>query len=216
MAQAELLVFLDDAQYSKNSYINRVQIDAGGTARWLTVPVSYRFGDAINRVRPADSQWRQAHLDMLKSYYSGAAEFPAVYGWMSELYSSLPDADLAAGNRFLIKAVAEKLGIVCHYKNSSEIDTGGAAGDDRLIVILRSLGPDVAYLSGKGGANYQGPGKFEAAGIALKYSEFVHPAYTQGHAEFLPGLSVFDALFRAGFDGTAALIASSRKTKPVS
>ena len=61
MARADVFVFLDDVQYTKNSYINRVQIDAGGTARWLTVPVSFSFRDPINRVRAANENWPRAH-----------------------------------------------------------------------------------------------------------------------------------------------------------
>ena len=204
MARADVFIFLDDAQYTKNSYINRVQIDAGGIPRWLTVPVSYRFGDSIGAVRISDADWRRSHLDTLKTYYAHAAHFGSVWTWLSDVYAGLPDGGLAASNQALIEALAAKLGIGCRFLRSSDLDLGAATGDDRLIALLRSAGGGVRYLSGKGGSNYQDPAKFAAAGIDLTYSEFVHPAYDQGHETFLPGLSIFDALFRIGLDRTAA------------
>lgn len=209
MAQADVFIFLDDAQYTKNSYINRVQIDAGGKARWLTVPVSYRFGDPIRAVRASDHDWRRSHLDTLKALYAGAAQFKSVWTWLVALYGRLPDTDLAGSNRVLIEAIAANLGIGRRFLRSSDFEIGAATGDDRLIALLQAVGKDAKYLSGKGGSNYQDPAKFAAAGIGLAYSEFVHPSYEQGHEAFLPGLSILDALFRIGFERTAALVAPS-------
>ncbi len=209
MAQADVFVFLDDVQYSKNSYINRVQIDAGGKARWLTVPVSYRFGAPITDVRASDHDWRRSHLDALKTLYAGAAQFKSVWTWLVDVYSGLPETDLAGSNRALIEVIAAKLGIGRRFHRSSEFQVGAAAGDDRLIALLHAVSDDAKYLSGKGGSNYQDPAKFAAAGVGLAYSEFVHPSYEQGHEPFLPGLSILDALFRIGFERTAALVAPS-------
>ena len=204
MARADVFVFLDDVQYSKNSYINRVQIDAGGSPRWLTVPVIYNFGEPINRVCPSNETWRKAHLDTLKTYYASAPSFNAVWNWLGGV--AIPAAgNLAANNEAIILAIAERLGLHCKFRHSSGFDTGSSTGDDRLIAILRALGPDVSYLSGKGGSNYQDPAKFEQAGIDLIYSDFVHPTYDQGH-EFIVGLSILDALFHVGWERTAAFV----------
>ena len=83
----------------------------------------------------------------------------------------------------------------------------GATGDDRLVALVRACGEGASYLSGRGGAKYQDPGKFSAAGIPLVYTDFVHPIYDQGRADFVSGLSIFDALFHLGWERTAALVA---------
>ena len=207
MARADVFVFLDDVQYTKNSYINRVQIDAGGTARWLTVPVSFSFGDPINRVRAANENWPRAHCDTLRTHYAGAPAFKAVWPWVVECYSALPAGDLAASNIALIVALAAKLGIGADLRKSSALDTSKAKGDDRLIAIVKSCGSGAAYLSGRGGDKYQDPEKFAQAGIDLSYSDFSHPVYEQGHADFVSGLSILDALFRLGWERTAGLVA---------
>jgi hypothetical protein len=210
MARADVFVLLDDAQFSKNSYINRVQVDARGKARWLTVPVTYKFGDPVNRVRCADPNWPRSHGDTLKTLYARAPAFGAVWPWLAERYAALPTESLAAGNEALIAALAGRLGLKPVVRRASEIDIGdaarGAGGDDKLVALVRACGAGASYLSGRGGANYQDPAKFAAAGIRLVYSEFVQPRYAQGHEEFVPGLSVLDALFRLGWDETAAIM----------
>jgi len=207
MARADVFVLLDDAQYTKNSYINRVQVDAGGAARWLTVPVSYRFGDPIGRVRAANENWPRAHCDTLRTLYAGAPFFAAVWPWLAERYAALPALDLAASNQALIAALAERLGIRTALRRASELGVGDAKGDDRLIALVQACGMGAAYLSGRGGDKYQDPAKFAAAGVALVYSDFAQSAYEQGHEGFVSGLSVLDALFRLGWERTAVLVA---------
>jgi hypothetical protein len=207
LARADVFVLLDDAQYTKNSYINRVQIDAGGAPRWLTVPVSYDFGDAINRVRAANESWPRAHCDTLRTHYADAPAFKSVWPWLVERYETLPAADLAASNAALIASIAGRLGIGAKLRNASEMGATDAKADDRLIALVQACGPGAAYLSGRGGDKYQDPAKFAAAGVRLVYTDFAHPGYDQGHAEFLPGLSVLDALFRLGWERTAGLVA---------
>jgi hypothetical protein len=67
-----------------------------------------------------------------------------------------------------------------------------------------------AYLSGRGGANYQDPSKFRDASIELRYTAFANRSYPQvGCAEFVPGLSVVDALFNIGAQSVSEMIASA-------
>lgn len=208
IARADAFVFLDDAQFSKNSYINRVQIDGGGTPRWLTVPVRVTLGDSINRVMPAESEWRRRHLDTLRHYYRAAAHFRPMWAALEEIYAGLPAGDIAASNRALILALADRLALCCRFVLASTISTGGALGDSRLIALVRAVAGEgrAVYLSGRGGASYQDAAKFAEAGIALNYSDFVHPTYAQAGPGFLPGLSVIDALFHTGWDGTARML----------
>lgn len=207
MASANVFVFLNDVQYSKNGYINRVQIDARGIAKWLTVPVSYDFGNSIDCVQVADSQWRRAHLDTLKTHYGDAPAFAEIFSWLCDIYGRLPQDNLADLNRGLIQALAGRLELACSFRLASKFKTADLSGDDRLIAIAKAIDPAVIYLSGKGGASYQNHEKFARAGLRLTYSEFTHPVYDQGHESFIAGLSVLDALFRVGFERTSRLIA---------
>lgn len=203
---ADTFIFLDDAQFSKNSYINRVQVMAPDGPKWLTVPVSVHLGDPIDAVKPARSDWRRAHLDSLRSYYRRAPAFDEVWPGLEAAYGDLPEGDLAASNRALVVRVAEALGLDCRFVDASALGAAGRGGDDRLVRLVAAVAPGGTYLSGKGGAKYQDPEKFAAAGLGFRYAGFEHPVYDQGGDAFTPGLSVVDAAFRLGWRQTAALL----------
>lgn len=207
IAQSDVFIFLDDVQFSKNGYCNRVRILRGGELAWLTVPVSYSFGDAIGRVAAAQPDWANRHLDALKSAYSNSPSFYEVWGHIEEMYRSIPDGDLAETNRYLVEAFASKLGLACKFAQSSEMETGDARGDDRLVALMRSLPGAKVYFSGRGGAEYQDEVKFSDAGFELAYTGFASPVYPQSETPFTPGLSVVDAVFNVGWDETRNLIA---------
>lgn len=206
IALADIFVFLDDVQYSKNSYTNRVQILADGAPRWLTVPVGAHLGDPINRVRPARKDWPGAHLDTLRTRYHAAPAFRAVWPTVKEMFAGIPDADVATINQYLVLALVQHLGLSCRFLRASKIAPDRAGGDDGLVELVASVAPGACYLSGKGGAGYQDSEKFERAGLGLRYVDFAHPRYDQGTAVFVPGLSVIDAAFRLGWAETAALV----------
>jgi len=209
IARADVFVFLDDAQYSKNSYINRVQIDGSGNARWLTVPVRYKFGDPINAVRAAGSEWRQEHVRMLESHYRSAPFFSEVFEWLAPLLNSIQDDTIASMNGALVEAVAGHLGLRTRFLRASSMKAADVSGDDRLIALLRTLGSGVTYLSGQGGASYQDPAKFAAQDIQLVYSDFAPVAYPQGREGFIAGLSIVDALFRVGRGRVADILGAA-------
>jgi hypothetical protein len=203
IARADVFVLLDDVQFSKNSYSNRVRVLQDGTPRWLTLPVTAHLGDRIDQVRPADPQWPTRHRDRLFQYYRRAPAFAEMWPRLEAMYADLSTGDLAAINRTLVETVAGWLGLACRFVASSAFDTAGAAGDDRLIRLVRAIDPTATYLSGRGGANYQDETKFSAAGIGFACTDFIHPVYPQQCAPFVPGLSVVDALFHAGCDRVA-------------
>ena len=211
MAQSDAFVFLDDAQFSKNSYINRTRILGPSGARWLTVPVSYRFGDSISGVRPADADWRSGHLDTLLTCYRSARCFRAVWPERQGLYDRIPGGDLGSVNRRLVEGLATRLGISCRFEASSQFATDSLSSDDRLVALVAGFDPQGTYLSGRGGAGYQDPAKFMAAGIELRYTDFEHPSYDQGGSDFVGGLSIVDAVFHLGWNGASDLILQGRR-----
>jgi hypothetical protein len=206
IAQSDAFVLLDDVQYSKNSYTNRVKIMREGAARWLTQPVSFRFGDPINIVTFARDDWKKAHLDSLEGAYRRAPEFTSVWPEIAALYGGLNEENISAANAKIIMGICEHLNISCRFHLSSEIEVHDARSEDRLIEIVDQIAPGGCYLSGRGGAQYQDPGKFSAAGLELKYANFQHSTYEQGTSSFIAGLSVFDAVFHLGWQRTAQLL----------
>ena len=206
ISRAEVFVFLDDAQYSKGSYTNRVSIGRAGRTAWLTQPVRHSLGQKIKDVQFASGDWPSRHLDTLRGAYERAAAFADVWPDISAIYDSVPSGLLAGANRYIVEALACHLALDCRFAGASDLGLDFLSGGDRLIAIVRALTPNATYLSGRGGEKYQDPAKFKAARIPLSYLEFEDRPYPQGGAAFMPGLSVFDAVFHLGWRGTRALL----------
>jgi hypothetical protein len=207
IAVADQFIFLDDVQYSKNSYTNRVQIRNGDQAKWMTVPISYNFGDAINAVHPAKQGWVGSHLDQLRGAYGDASCFAETWTWLKptcERFSGM--GDLASVNRELVEAVAQFLDLECRFSAASDHNVGDKTGEERIIALVKEAATDATYLSGSGATDYQEEANFQAAGITLRYGQFQHPQYDQGDNEFMAGLSILDPLFYVGREKTAALL----------
>lgn len=206
IAHADVFVFLDDVQFSKGSYTNRVRIGRDDGAVWLTQPVRHALGQAINEVGFAQNDWPARHLDALRGAYRRAACFDEIWSDLITMYERIPTDSLAAANRHLIEAIVAHLAIDCRFAASSDLHVNELKGDDRLVAIVGALAPGGTYLSGGGGDKYQDPAKFADAGIDLVYANFAHPDYPQGAARFQPGLSVLDAASHLGWAGTRALL----------
>lgn len=207
IACADRFIFLDNVQFSKHGYTNRVRIAQDGTTRWLTQSVRQRFGQILYDVRFADDNWPAKHLDVLRGTYHGAAYFQDVWNSVSEMYRNIPLESLAVANGFLIKELTRKLNLDCVFLLASDYPVGDRRADDRLIALVSSIATDVIYLSGVGGAKYQDPEKFTSAGVSLRYLSFKHPIYSRSTSGFRPGLSILDAVFHLGWEGARALIA---------
>ena len=209
IAQADVFVLLDDVQFSKGSYTNRVQIARSGAAVWLTLPIRHEFGAPIRAVLTARPDWARAHADTLKQAYRSAACFhdvwPQVEAWLDAATGRLADI-----NGALIRAIAGRLGLGARFVSSSDLGVDAAAADERLARITARLAPGGTYLSGGGGAKYQSENVFVRSGVGLAYSRFEPQPYPRSGEPFIPGLSILDALFHNGWEATARLVRPAR------
>ncbi len=206
MNSSTVFVFLDDAQYPKNSYVNRVKIRAGDDASWLTVPAKPRLGCIIREVVCSQDDWARRHVSRLVNEYGKTPHFDEIWEVLEPIYGKLPTSSLAQANRELIEAIARRLGIGASLYWASDIPNPGMKrSDDRLVEIVQALGGDV-YVSGKGGQAYQDPEKFTGSGITLTMTDFVPIEYDRGSAPYIPGLSIVDVLFHTGWERTADYI----------
>ena len=212
MARADYFVFLNDVQFSKHSYTNRVRIARKGVGRWLTQPVRQCFGQKICEVQFADDRWLGKHLDILRGTYEYAAHFGIIWKSIVAMYESIAFSGLAEVNEGLVKMISRELGLGCTFVRSSDLAIDETTGDSRLIELVGKVAPGATYLSGAGGSAYQDPGKFEAAGVPLRYVSFEHPVYGQGAMEFCPGLSILDVVFHLGWDGARSLLVKPQTT----
>jgi ribosomal protein S18 acetylase RimI-like enzyme len=205
IAKADIFIFLDNVQFSKSSFTNRVKILSPQGPRWLTVPVSIHLGDNIHSVRSSNPAWARSHSDTLLNMYRQTTCFKAVWPQIRRIYETVPSEKLCEANMYLIKELCVLLDFSPDFKRAFNYPTD-TTSDDRLIELVSLVAPGGTYLSGAGAAKYQDPQKFAAAGLGFEYLDFRHPEYTQEREVFEPGLSVLDAVFHLGFEETTALL----------
>ena len=197
---ADLFIFYDDAQYTKNDWRNRNKIKTSEGAAWLTVPVRAHLGQAIREVQLADALWARKHWKTLCQYYSRAPHFGRYREFFESVYLGSRWDSLSRLNQHLITRISrELLGIATEFRDSSDYPDGGERLE-RLIEVLRRAGAG-RYVSGPSARSYIAPELFRDAGIELVYKSYDgYPVYPQFYPPFEHNVSILDLLFHAGPD----------------
>ena len=199
MAQADVFIFLDDVQYSKNSYQNRVKIKTPTGPSWLTQSVRKSEGAfrKTNEVSFSSEQWSELHLKTIQGNYARSPFFARYFELLQEMFVS-QSVLLAETNSMLIRRIALDLGIRCEFLMSSSLNIT-TTSTQRLVDLVSTVGGS-EYIYGQGGIKYQDNDLFTNHGLDCKQVDFHHPIYSQLWGEFIPGLSIIDFLMMEGSD----------------
>lgn len=210
IVRSDVFVILDNVQFPKTGgyWANRVKLIIGGKGEWVTMPInrSYSGTRNINEIEIDNSRsWNQKMLKSIAVNYGKAKYFEEIYPFAEALLQS-PGANLTEFNLKVIHDFCRLLNInTSHFKGGSEMKASGTS-TDLLVSIVTEAGCN-AYMCGGGASKYQEDEKFTRNNIELIYQNFKHPVYEQFNTkEFVPGLSVLDALMNCGADRTAELI----------
>lgn len=206
LVRADVFVALDHVQYPKGgagNWVNRVQILHDGEPRWLTLPVVKPHGmtQCICDVRIAEQPWRASVLGTLRANYRQAPFFESVFPTL-EAAINAPASHLASSNLALIRTIAHGLGIDPRKIIRSSVLPHDGQATELLVSLVKAVG-GTAYLAGGGAGGYQQDEMFHAAGIEVVYQRYTPVPYDQGAPDFVPGLSVVDALMHLGWEGVA-------------
>lgn len=209
--RAERFVFADDFQFSRKSFHqrNRLFLDIRkAKVDWYSVPIlqgSYQL--PLNRVRIAEAPpWRRKMWRQICGSYSRTEYFPRLAGPL-EKWLLTPFESLAAQNIAFIQAACELMGMVREFRTSSSRPSS-LPRSQRALDLLHWCEADT-YLSPRGSFGYLKPdGLFPVEGITVLFQDFRPRPYTQTGlvGEFVPYLSVLDALFNVGPEATLQLI----------
>ena len=205
-AQADVFVLLDDVQFEKGGWTNRVEVKTAQGRTLLTVPVE--AGGAVpprvDELRVArDGRWAARHAKTLAQSYGRSPGWAALGPRIDEILAS-GEARLAVLNERLLRVMLDAFAVTARVVRASELGPREERGAAGVVEICRRLGAGT-YVSGSGGRKYNDPAAFAAAGVELVYAAFAHPAYAQPHGAFESGLSAVDLLFTAPDDAPALL-----------
>lgn len=200
IAQADIFVFFDSAQYIKKGWINRNKIAAKSEKGWtyMNAPVRRHSHDTlIKDIEIAEEHWRRKILNVVTHYKTFAPFYSETRALLEELLSS-PSKKLADFNIGSIITLCDYLGLSSEFKVASHMDVPviGAAGDHALAFCQQLNVPN--YVNPPGAVNVIFDlEKFAAAEVAL-YG--LHNNYHWPICGNSPPLSVIDELFRYGRD----------------
>ncbi len=210
IARSDVFIFLDDVQFPKTGGVwsNRVKMIVAGEARWVTAPIRRTFHGVakINEIEWADEQpWRIKLLNMLTYSYARAPHYPGTIAFLEKLILC-NEVNLVRFNIAVIRAIADRIGLQHEHCVTSSSIIGEGKASELLINLTRKVGGG-CYLCGGGADGYQEDEAFIEAGLELRYQSFAHPIYKQaGKHEFVPGLSIVDALMNIGFEGVGQMV----------
>ncbi|MBL7190504.1 WbqC family protein [bacterium] len=195
--RADKFVLLDTVQFKKNEWQNRNRIKGPNGVQFITVPVSFNFGDTIKNVTiPEKEKWRKKHLMTVKTCYSKAPFFNEFYSWFEE---SLSQEWVRLGdlNNHTVTGLMKLLGISTEVFIASELPEMPEHPDRRLIGLCKYLGCDT-YLAGEGGGDYMDLNIWKDSGINVVFQRFREPVRKQLFGDFEPNLSAADLYMNEG------------------
>lgn len=215
MDLADVFVFLDDVQLSRQSWQTRNRIKRGpDDPLILSVPIRHAGSLQERLIRDVEiddgGNWANKHLKSFEQYYRKAPFFADAMTLYEPILKG-HGPKLCDLNVALISTIADRLGFTGKRLRSSDIAEKSADRRDRLVDICRTLGADT-YLSPAGAAGYLsedgGEAQFAAHGLTLLYQRYEHPVYPQINGAFLPYMCVLDLIANVGSAQAAAVIRS--------
>ncbi|MGQ9369467.1 WbqC family protein [Azospirillum sp. ST 5-10] len=210
---ADLFLFHDDIQYTKQDWRNRNRIKTAASWRWLTVPVRrHSAGQRIDEIEISyDADWRREHLNQLAECYGKAPHFRVYRNRLDEILALRPQR-LSELNQRIIHWLAGELGVATPLRRTAELAAVGSK-TDRLVDILTKVGA-TTYLSGPAAKAYIEVDKFRRAGIGLEFKTYDYAPYPQQWGAFTDHMSVIDLLMNVG-DAAALHLRSARLNEVV-
>jgi len=195
---ADLFVFLDDVQYTKNDWRNRNRLKGVNGTFWLTIPVGGSVTQTIDEVALPDGGWRQKHWKTVDQTYGKAPHYLRYRDFFRHVYHEGQWRTLSELNQFIIRTIArEFLGITTPFALSTEYGHR-SANKERVLDILKSTGAS-HYISGPAAKAYLEPHLFANAGIELIWKNYSnYPEYPQLAPPFTPDVSIIDLLCNVG------------------
>jgi hypothetical protein len=218
MDQADVFVFLDNAQLSTKSWHVRNRIVTPKGLQWLSVPVRHagRSPQELNTAEiVAESGYVRKHQRSIEVNYRRAPYFDVYFVKFCKILTqsgtSLTDLNIG-----LIKWIADEIGIETRFETSSVLGERGTrsgwwADICRRVGANRYISPDgsLSYLA----EDVQGPASQR---IELYFHNYEHPTYRQVYRPFVPYAAAIDLLFNEGERSLEVIRSGRRPPVPAS
>ena len=208
--RADICVFYDDVQYTKNDWRNRNRILTKQGLEWITVPVGQSIRRLINQVEIHDPSWQKQHYKKIANAYDIRTSDSWSLDLLDLLFMGKQWTNLSELNQETIKLISRNyLNVNTQFDNSENYNLQGK-GEARLLSLLNQL-QATHYLSGPAGENYLHSKHFEKESIALEYINYPnYSEYEQIQKPFTSKVSIIDLLLNIRADASTYLLGLER------
>ena len=196
---ADLFIFHDDIQYTKNDWRNRNKIKTAHSTKWLTIPCGVNTNRLICEVELLDHSWQIKHWRRISENYHKAFYFHKYESFFEDFYLNHLWKRLSDMNQYLIKYIArEFLDITTQFEDSRKYNLRHRKGD-RVLELLKKTGA-TEYISGPAAKNYLNPEELEKNNIKLTWMDYSgYREYNQLFSPpFINEVSIVDLIFNTG------------------
>jgi hypothetical protein len=210
--QSDLFIVLDHVTNHPDcrNWIRRVKICVDGRERWLSLPLQKNNAQPFVPIRDLRvlrdcDQFKNKLLPLVCHAYRKSPFFSEVYPALERHFAD-DDVLLRRWNMRFIVDTAIRLEIPIPDVVSSS-DFRVMATKTGMLVDLCKQANASAWLHTGGVSDYFDADGFDQSGLSRIEHRFTHPIYPQFNSrEFLPGLSVIDALMNCGYSGVSRMI----------
>lgn len=192
------LIFLDDVQYNRRSWQNRVYIQSSpneGQKKLLSLSVkNYSRSKKINEIFLIKENIINFKNQLFNSY-KRCNNFEYIFNLLENLIEKNIHLNLAEFNILFIQEICKLLKIDFNFEKSSNFNLSSYKKEHLILKILKIQNADI-YLSNLGSKEYVHESFYEKEDIKVEYNEFIHPVYSQQNQKsFISNLSIVDLLF---------------------
>lgn len=195
ISAVDRFIFYDDVNYINRGWINRNRILINNEAKYLTLPCkSASQNKLINEVKHAlNDKLKCKILKKIKLAYHKAPYFKPVFTLIQHIMDCKSDyiSDFAIDS---VKKVTAYLALNCSFSKSSDnYNNFELKAADRLIDICKHEGIK-NYINPIGGEKLYDKNYFKKHNINLFFLEASQIEYKQFTNDFVPSLSIIDAM----------------------
>jgi len=170
---ADLLVYLDDVQFTRRDWRNRNLIASSGGPKWLTIPLknSGNYLSKVNEMLCSERGWWRSHLSLLDNSYGDLKEYQLLRREIAEALQSVDEVhSLSEINQTTNKWVFSVLGITSETMDSRYLPSPHRKSE-RLVEICKAVGA-TEYVSGPAARDYLDEALFTKNSITVRWVDY--------------------------------------------
>jgi len=199
MIMSDIFIYLDDVEYSKNSFHNRNRIKTSNGSLTLTVPVLYK-GNSSKTISEMpinnNNNWKSKHWRAIELNYTKSQYFSQIAPLLESNIYSKNWENLADLNIRIIELFKDFIGLSTKCFRSSKLNVTGS-GNEKLVNICKHFNAN-KFIVKPGTENYHPKEIFLKNNISFEYFVFKPEQYKQLYGDFISGLSILDYAMNCG------------------